>query len=105
MARAAKPEDTEDNAEEFDTRKIVQDELAALSGKSLEEVLQEGHEALLRLLVAKVRTGTASHQEQAVLRNILRDNGMVIAVPPMKTIDGELAPPLNLPQLAPPDYD
>lgn len=109
MARAAKTskepsEDTQELAT-IDEQALVQAEIANLSNISLEEVLRAGHEDLLRLLVAKVRAGIASHQEQAILRNILRDNGMTLGVSPYKTIEGSPAPDIeDLPQLEPPDY-
>ena len=75
---------------------------------SLEQVVRAGHEAMLRRLVAKVTAGTASHQELAILRNMLRDNGMVWSLPP-PPIDGEDAKRVDrladLPQLESPDYD
>lgn len=111
MARAAKSKDlSEDDAQELsvpevDVQALVAAEIENLSKMSLEEVLRAGHEDLLRLLVAKVRSGTASHQEQAILRNILRDNGMTLGVSPYKTIEGSPAPNIDdLPQLEPPDY-
>lgn len=81
--------------------------LAKMGGMSLEQVVRAGHEMVLRLLVAKVNAGTIKHQELAILRNMLRDNGMVWSLPP-PPIDGEAAPVLpsaeDLPQLEAPDY-
>lgn len=80
--------------------------LDVLNKMGIEGVLQKGHEALLRLLVAKVAAGEASHQEMAVLRNILRDNGMMLG----KVIDGRDVKPLplpdagDIPELDPPSY-
>ncbi len=73
---------------------------------SIEGVLLAGHEAMLRQLVARAIAGTIGHQELAVLRNVLRDNGMVIN----KVIDGKVNTPLplpdgdDIPELPPPDY-
>jgi hypothetical protein len=97
-------EDAGDGLDATDAQ-AISDELVALEGLSLEQVLRAGLESTLRLLVAKVKAGVASHQEMAILRNILRDNGMVLALPP-KTIEGKVVnqPPLDLPKLATPDY-
>lgn len=75
-----------------------------LDGFSLEQVIQAGHEAVLRRLVAKVKAGTASHQEMAILRNLLRDNGMVLATPPGTDLPKPEAP-ADLPTFDRPDYE
>ena len=84
------------------------EKLDEMSGLSAEQVIRLGHEAMLRLLVAKVAAGTATHQELAILRNMLRDNGMVWSLPP-PPIDGQTARELptvaDLPQLDAPNYD
>jgi hypothetical protein len=69
--------------------KAMQEAFQKLGGFSPAEVIQYGHEALIRLLVAKVEAGLVTHQEMAILRNLLRDNGMVMGLLPMKTIDGQ----------------
>ena len=90
-------EPTEDKTQEF---------LDVLNKMGVEGVLQKGHESLLRLLVAKTAAGTASHQELAILRNILRDNGMVLG----KVLEGRDVKPLplpdtgDIPELEPPSY-
>ncbi|MGH7869780.1 MAG: hypothetical protein ACREP9_19650 [Candidatus Dormibacteraceae bacterium] len=84
-----------------------QEALARMKGMDIQAVLQAGHEATIRLLTARAIAGTASHQELAILRNILRDNGMVLAG---KVIDGSTIKPLPLPDdidipaLPAPDY-
>ena len=86
----------------------LQEALQSLKGVSIEGVLQAGWEASLRLLVAKVSTGQATHQELAILRNMLRDNGMVLN----KVLEGAANKPLplpgpdelDLPALSKPDY-
>lgn len=65
----------------------MQEALGKLGAFSPEELAHYGHECLLRLLVAKVSSATASHQEMAILRNLLRDNGMVMGMAPYKTIE------------------
>ena len=78
--------------------------LKELEGLSLHELLLRGQENLLRSLVAKSMAGEASHQEAAILRNLLRDNGMVMgAQPPTKTIEHRPLP--ALPHFEDPQYD
>lgn len=77
-----------------------------LDNMSFAQVIQEGHLALLKDLVAAVNSGTAAHQEKAILRNFLRDNGMTMGVPPAGTSAGDrTAPPVDLPTFGEPDYD
>jgi hypothetical protein len=76
----------------------VRDELKKLEGFSLQQLLQAGQEALVRRLVALVNAGIASHQEQAILRNILKDNGMVMGLASTET-PGASSAPLDLPDL------
>lgn len=59
-------------------------EYDALMGKSVQEILQEGQKALFARLVGRVRLGKASHQEAAILRNLLKDNGLTLGIPPEK---------------------
>lgn len=57
-------------------------EYDVLIGLDVADILREGQKALFGRLVAAVRAGTASHQQQAILRNILKDNGMTLGIPP-----------------------
>ena len=82
---------TDEEGEEGPSK--VQGFLDVLQKMGIEGVLQAGHEAMLRLLVARVAAGEATHQEMAVLRNMLRDNGMVLG----KVIDGQAIKPSELP--------
>lgn len=78
----------------------------ALSNYGIKELLEEGHKALLLNLVVKVRAGTASKEDKAQLRQMLKDNGMVY--PGMTTPDphaGPQKPPVELPELGDPDYE
>jgi hypothetical protein len=100
MPRAERPE--EDNEGNY----AEQEALAKLQGMSLDGILRAGLEASLRLLVAKVIAGTASASVLAVLRNMLRDNGMVMN----KMVEGDAVKPLplptgdDIPHLPAPDY-
>lgn len=57
----------------------------ALMEKSVEDILRDGQKALFARLVSVCRSGTASHQELAILRNILKDNGLTLGIPPEQT--------------------
>jgi hypothetical protein len=101
------PEDHDPGAGE---RKAEQEALETLKAMEIGDVIRAGHEALLRQLVAKSMAGTMSHQEAAILRNMLRDNGMILGVPHgghsvHYPHSGPLSKPVDLPALEPPDYD
>lgn len=73
---------------------VVQDDSVyqELMGKSVEDILREGQKALFARLVAVCRSGTASHQELAILRNILKDNGLTLGIPPEAPAPGTITP-------------
>lgn len=75
---------------------------AEFEGKSVQDILREGQKALFIDLVVKVRSGSASHNEKAILRNLLKDNGLTLGIPP----EGGPAPnaPTDLPDFETPDY-
>lgn len=66
-----------------------------LIGMTVEEILREGQKALFGRLVAAARSGTASHQQMAILRNLLKDNGLTLGIPPDK--EAPAKDPLPLP--------
>lgn len=86
---------------------IAQQEFEELMGMSVKQILEEGQKALFARLVSKVRTGTSSHQEAAILRNILKDNGLTLGIPPEgfgvpnETQDVK---PLDIPEFGEPEY-
>lgn len=57
-------------------------DLSDLEGKTVEEILREGQKALFIQLVGKCRAGLANHQEMSILRNLLKDNGLTLGLPP-----------------------
>lgn len=71
-------------------------------GQTLEQILREGQKALFARLVSACRSGSASHQEMAILRNILRDNGLTLGIAPEKQ-EAE-TPMIDLPEFGKPDY-
>lgn len=58
-----------------------------LEGKPLLELLKIAQENAILMLTAKVMAGTITHQELATLRNLLRDNGMILG-----TVTGDMRP-------------
>lgn len=94
----AKPED------DFGPDELGGDQKAdfeELMGMTLEDILREGQKALFARLVSACRAGNASHQEMAILRNILRDNGLTLGIPPEQP---EKQPIIDLPQYGEPEY-
>ncbi|WP_269929936.1 hypothetical protein [Aminobacter sp. HY435] len=77
-------------------------EFDRLMGMSVEDILREGQKALFANLVGKVRSGKANHQEKAILRNILKDNGLTLGIPP--DAPREEVAPLDLPDFETPNY-
>lgn len=76
--------EAEDGGEAFDGRNSVADplaeELERLKALGEVDMLEEARKAAIRLLLAKTNLGTISAAEQAVLRNLLRDNGLVMGL-------------------------
>lgn len=81
-------------------------EYLSLMDKSIEDILREGQKALFARLVSACRAGTATHQELAILRNILKDNGLTLGIPPEKPNGGERLPlpdDIEVPDYGPPE--
>lgn len=53
-----------------------------LMERTEEDILRIGQKATYATLVAKAITGEATHQELAILRNLLKDNGLTLGIPP-----------------------
>lgn len=73
--------DDEENLDDLEAKQL-QEQRQALTQLPAEEIIRRAHFALLRELLAKLEAGQATHQEMAILRNMLRDNGMVLGVAP-----------------------
>lgn len=93
----------QDDELDLDGARVEAEALAKLADLPIEAVIQAGHEAMLRLLVAKVAAGTIKHQELATLRNMLRDNGMTLIRPTKEPVKA-LPLPDDMPRLEEPDY-
>lgn len=88
---------------EDDLSPELEGDFQELMGMSLEDILREGQKALFARLVTRCRAGVASHQEMAILRNVLKDNGLTLGIPP----EDHAAPrpaPVDLPEYETPDY-
>lgn len=81
----------------------VNGEYDRLIDMSVEDILREGQKALFARLVSVCRNGEASHQEMAILRNILKDNGLTLGIPPEKPEAKK--DPVDLPDFEDPDYE
>lgn len=77
----------------------LRDRVEELMRMDLEEILKLGQKRIIATLVALAEQGQMSHQEIAVFRNFLRDNGVVMTP---KTDEQEAAdkarPPADLPE-------
>lgn len=96
----------DDEPEDLDAREaeeLRQQRQAALQ-LSPDEILRKAHKALLADLLAKAELGVLSHQEKAILRNMLRDNGMVMGVAPEGMQPG-VEKPRDLPTFDDGDYE
>lgn len=90
--------------QELDEKAAVEASIfAELDGLSVDDILRAGQRALFLQLVTKARALTANHQELAILRNILKDNGMTLGIPPEKPAATEA--PMDLPTYDRPDYE
>ena len=78
-----------------------------LENMGVEELLQMAHEALIRRLTIKVMADTATKEDIAQLRQMLKDNGMVWPGVTTPNQNAGKAPeaPLDLPELGGPDYE
>lgn len=64
--------------ERNDPNPVDLEELDKLKGMGVKEMLEEARKQLVMQLLLKVKAGDASASELAVLRNLLRDNGMIL---------------------------
>lgn len=97
----------DDGNEASPTDEAYQKFLREMEGKSVQDILAEGQKALFIDLVSRVRMGEASHQEKAILRNLLKDNGFTLGIDLGKAINedrDETRPPMDLPEYGDPDY-
>lgn len=87
------------------------EELLNARQKDAIALLEEMHKEMLAQLLVKLKAGQASHQELAVMRNLLRDNGLTMAVKPAIEHEpsgnriGFIPPRPELPDLGDPEYE
>jgi hypothetical protein len=103
----AAPPEPDPEVNEADNNEQANTEYLSLMDKSVEDILREGQKALFARLVSSCRAGTASHQELAILRNILKDNGLTLGIPPENPGKGGEKLPLpddmEVPDYGPPE--
>lgn len=83
-------------------REIPEDD--ALDELDLEDIMKEARKDLLKDLLRAVRGGYASPAEKNTLRQMLKDNGMVMGDPGEGATPGEKKK-ADLPQFDRPEYD
>lgn len=90
-----------------DAAKAEQEAYEGLIGLSVQDILKEGQKELFARLVGAVRAGTATHQQQAILRNVLKDNGLIFLGLDPKGEGGQQSQVEQhpLPEFDVPDYD
>lgn len=77
----------------------------ALDELDLEDIMKEARRDLLKDLLRAVRGGYASPAEKNTLRQMLKDNGMVMGDPMEGATGGENKRKADLPAFDKPDYD
>lgn len=83
-------------------RDIPEDD--ALGDLDLEDLMKEARKDLFKDLLKAVRGGYATPAEKNVLRQMLKDNGMVMGDPEEGASDGKKKEPLDLPRFDKPDH-
>ena len=73
-------EPSDDELQEAEEKALEDEAVARLDNLSEADILARSRKSLLKRLAAKAELGTLSHQEAAILRNLLRDNGLVMAL-------------------------
>jgi hypothetical protein len=79
--------------------------IAAVSKLSVQDILRLAHKKLMENLLVKLELGTITHQEMATLRNVMKDNGMILGVPPVDPAGNTAPPPASLPVFDKPDWE
>jgi hypothetical protein len=77
----------------------------ALEELDLEDLLKEGRKLLLQDLIKAVKQGMATPAEKNALRQMLKDNGMVMGDPSEGAGNGEPRKKADLPSFPRPEYD
>lgn len=90
--------------DEQDDNALLEQDFQELMGMSLEDILREGQKVLFARLVTKCRAGVASHNEMAILRNVLKDNGLTLGIPPEDGSSVAQRQAVDLPEFDKPEY-
>lgn len=82
-------------------------EVSRLANLPVEELLERAHRALIKRLLVRIENGTATKDDIAQLRQLLKDNGMTY--PEMSGggtgVVKDKVEPAELPELEDPDYE
>lgn len=82
-----------------------EDEDEALDDLDLDDLMKEARRDLFKDLLKAVRGGYATPAEKNVLRQMLKDNGMVMGDPDEGARPGEEKRKADLPSFGKPDYE
>lgn len=69
-----------------------------------QEILSEMRDEMFRYLLGRLKQGKATHQELSIVRNVLKDNGLIVP-PKMSEVLGEEDEMEPLPDLADPEWE
>lgn len=81
------------------------DEEDALDDMELDDMLREGRKNLLKSLIRAVNGGYATPAQENTLRQMLKDNGMVMGDPDEGANSGAKKPKAELPTFNRPEYE
>ena len=76
----------------------------ALDGLELDDLMKEARKDLFKDLLKGLRQGILTPSEKNVLRQMLKDNGMVLGDPNDGAEEGPKRPKADLPTFGDPDY-
>ena len=82
-----------------------QEAVEKMEGETTEALLARARLAMVKRLTAKMEAGSASYQDMANLRQLLKDNGMILGLDTKKDPKSSEVPELDLPDLDKPDYE
>lgn len=97
----AKHFDDDDPGPEVDAALL--ENIERLARMPTEDLLRMAHKKLIANLLAKLDAGTIVHQEMAHLKGLLKDNGMVLGIPPEGQLKRDI-PVAGLPEFGEPDW-
>lgn len=83
----------------------LSDRIAELAKLDATDILRLAHKKLLATLLAKLDAGLLTAAEAVTLRNLLKDNGMILGVPPEPAPGAPVPQPAPIPRYQPPEWE